>query len=161
MDIGGGHVLHSKFPEVLDWIFDHIPQDQFNKYDTKVLIDLEGHPVEFPIELNLWQLPTDLQVEYLYSYLTAASKDVKYENFESWIRNYLGDKIADNYMIPYNKKLWCIDISKLNTFEDLIKVGDLRIPEGIEILADSDEIIAQVTPPRSEEELEKMEEQVS
>ena len=67
LDIGGGHVLHSKFPEVLDWIWDHIPQNHFNKYDTKVLIDLEGHPVEFPIELNLWQLPTDLQVEYLYS----------------------------------------------------------------------------------------------
>lgn len=126
LDIGGGHVLHSKFPEVLDWIFNHIPKEDFNKYDTKVLIDLEGHPVEFPIELNLWQLPTDLQVEYLYSYLTAASKDVKYENFESWIRNYLGDKIADNYMIPYNKKLWCMDISKLNT-DWLIKIPETDI----------------------------------
>jgi protoporphyrinogen oxidase len=126
LDIGGGHVLHSKYPEVLDWIFDHIPKEDFNKYDTKVLIDLEGHPVEFPIELNLWQLPTDLQVEYLYSYLTAASKDVKYENFESWIRNYLGDKIADNYMIPYNKKLWCMDISKLNT-DWLVKIPETDI----------------------------------
>lgn len=126
LDIGGGHVLHSKFPEVLDWIWDHIPQSDFNKYDTKVLIDLEGHPVEFPIELNLWQLPTDLQVEYLYSYLTAASKEIKYENFESWIRNYLGDKIADNYMIPYNKKLWCMDISKLNT-DWLVKIPETDI----------------------------------
>lgn len=126
LDIGGGHVLHSKFPEVLNWIFEHIPRDDFNKYDTKVLIDLEGHPVEFPIELNLWQLPTDMQVEYLYSYLNAASKDIKYENFESWIRNYLGDKIADNYMIPYNKKLWCMDISKLNT-DWLIKIPETDI----------------------------------
>lgn len=50
-----------------------------------------------------------------------------------------------------------VDISSLNTFDDLIKVGDLDIPEGIEILADADEIIAQVTPPRSEAELEEME----
>lgn len=50
-----------------------------------------------------------------------------------------------------------VDISQLNTFEDLIKVGDLNIPEGIEILADAEEIIAQVTAPRSEEELEEME----
>jgi len=126
LDIGGGHVLHSKYQDVLDWIFDHIPQSDFNKYDTKVLIDLEGNPVEFPIELNLWQLPTDLQIEYLYSYLTAACKDVKYENFESWIRNYLGDKIADNYMIPYNKKLWCVDIAKLNT-DWLIKIPETDI----------------------------------
>lgn len=126
LDIGGGHVLHSKFPEVLEWIFEHIPRENFNKYNTKVLIDLEGHPVQFPIELNLWQLPTDMQVEYLYSYLTAASKDIKYENFESWIRNYLGDKIADNYMIPYNKKLWCMDISKLST-DWLIKIPETDI----------------------------------
>jgi protoporphyrinogen oxidase len=126
LDIGGGHVLHSKYPEVLDWIFDHIPKEDFNKYDTKVIIDLEGNEVEFPIELNLWQLPNDLQVEYLHSYLTAASKDIKYENFESWIRNYLGDKIADNYMIPYNKKLWCMDISKLNT-DWLIKIPETDI----------------------------------
>lgn len=126
LDIGGGHVLHSKFPEVLNWIFEHIPKDDFNNYNTKVLIDLEGHPVEFPIELNLWQLPTEMQVEYLYSYLNAASKDIKYENFESWIRNYLGDKIAENYMIPYNKKLWCMDISKLNT-DWLIKIPETDI----------------------------------
>lgn len=126
LDIGGGHVLHSKYPEVLEWIFDHIPITHFNKYDTKVLIDLEGHPVEFPIELNLWQLPTDLQVEYLYSYLTAAGKTIKYDNFESWIRNYLGDKIADNYMIPYNKKLWCLDISKLST-DWLVKIPETDV----------------------------------
>jgi protoporphyrinogen oxidase len=126
LDIGGGHVLHSRFPEVLDWIFDHIPKSEFNTFQTKVLIDLEGHPIEFPIELNLWQLPTDLQVEYLSSYLTAAGKDIEYENFESWIRNYLGDKIADNYMIPYNRKLWCIDISRLNT-DWLIKIPDTNI----------------------------------
>ena len=126
LDIGGGHVLHSKYPEVLDWIFEHIPEENFNKYNTKVLIDLEGHPVEFPIELNLWQLPTDLQVEYLYSYLNAAGKNITYSNFESWIRNYLGDKIADNYMIPYNKKLWCMDISELNT-DWLVKIPETNI----------------------------------
>lgn len=126
LDVGGGHVLHSKFKEVLDWVFDHIPEKDFNKYETKVIIDLEGNEVEFPIELNLWQLPTDLQVDYLYSYLTAASKKIKYKNFESWIKNYLGDKIADNYMIPYNKKLWCIDISKLNT-DWLIKIPETDI----------------------------------
>ena len=121
LDIGGGHVLHSRFQDVLDWIFEHMPLDEWNQFTTKVLIDLEGHPVEFPIELNLWQLPNDKQVEYLYSYLNAARADIKYDNFEDWIRNYLGDKIADNYMIPYNRKLWCIDVSTLNT-DWLIKI---------------------------------------
>lgn len=50
-----------------------------------------------------------------------------------------------------------VDISALKTFDDLIKVDDLKIPEGIEVLADAEEIVAQVTPPRSEEELKEME----
>jgi protoporphyrinogen oxidase len=127
LDVGGGHVLHSRFPEVLDWIFAHIPKEEFNSFQTKVFIELEGHDIQFPLELHLWQLPTDLQIEYLHSYLTAAAKEIQYENFESWIRNYLGDKIADNYMIPYNRKLWCMDISRLNT-DWLIKIPATDIP---------------------------------
>lgn len=50
-----------------------------------------------------------------------------------------------------------VDISKLKTFDDLIHISDTNIPEGIEILDDPEEVVAQVTPPRSEEELAEME----
>jgi large subunit ribosomal protein L25 len=50
-----------------------------------------------------------------------------------------------------------VDISSLKTFEDVIKVSEIKVPEGIEVLNDQEEIVAQVTPPRSEEELEEME----
>ena len=51
-----------------------------------------------------------------------------------------------------------VDISKLKTFEDVIKVSDLNLPENLEILQDKDEIIALVEEPRSEEELAELEE---
>lgn len=50
-----------------------------------------------------------------------------------------------------------VDIARLKTFDDLIHVKDLVVPETIHILDDPDEIVTQVTPPRSEEELEEME----
>ncbi|MCL5406950.1 MAG: 50S ribosomal protein L25 [Patescibacteria group bacterium] len=50
-----------------------------------------------------------------------------------------------------------VDISSLKTFEDLIHVKDLDIPEGIKVLEEAEDIIAQVTAPLSEEELEKIE----
>ncbi len=50
-----------------------------------------------------------------------------------------------------------VDIGALKTFEDLIHLSDIKMPEGIEVLDDSAEIIAQVTPPRSEEELAALE----
>ncbi len=50
-----------------------------------------------------------------------------------------------------------VDISSLKTFEDSIKVSDLIIPEGIEVLAEADETIAMVSEPRSDAELEEIE----
>lgn len=49
-----------------------------------------------------------------------------------------------------------VDISPLKTFEDLILVKNLKIPEGIKVLEEIDDVVVQVTPPRSEEELEAM-----
>jgi large subunit ribosomal protein L25 len=53
-----------------------------------------------------------------------------------------------------------VDISPLKTFDDTIKISDLDIPEGIEVLDEKEDIVANVTPPRSEEELEALEEEV-
>lgn len=53
-----------------------------------------------------------------------------------------------------------VDISVLKTFEDKILVKDLKIPQEIEILDDKEEVVSFVEPPRSEEELAKLEEEV-
>ncbi len=58
-----------------------------------------------------------------------------------------------------------VDISGLKTFEDRIHVSDIQAPKGITILDRFEEVVASVTPPRSEEEIaalsEKVEEDVS
>ncbi len=51
-----------------------------------------------------------------------------------------------------------VDISKLKTFDDIIRVKDLKVPENVKIEAEEDEAVVSVTPPRSEEELEALEE---
>lgn len=47
-----------------------------------------------------------------------------------------------------------VEVGGLKTFEDRILVGDLKIPEGIKILRESDEMVANVVPPTEEEEEE-------
>ncbi len=51
-----------------------------------------------------------------------------------------------------------VDITTLKTFEDIIRVSDIKLPEGIEALDDPETVVATVTPPRSEEELAELEE---
>lgn len=51
-----------------------------------------------------------------------------------------------------------VDISVLKSLDDVVKVSDLKVPAGIEILDDPDEVIFLIQPPRSEEEMAELEE---
>ncbi len=53
-----------------------------------------------------------------------------------------------------------VDISALSDFESVIKISDLKIPSGVEVKTEPEEVVAVVTPPRSEEELKALEEEV-
>lgn len=53
-----------------------------------------------------------------------------------------------------------INLSKLATFEDHITVADINVPNGVEIILEKETVIATVLPPRSEDELAKLDEKV-
>lgn len=50
-----------------------------------------------------------------------------------------------------------VDIGALNTFEDAIRVSDLKASEQVKILTNAQDFVANVIPPRSEEELKELE----
>jgi large subunit ribosomal protein L25 len=50
-----------------------------------------------------------------------------------------------------------IDISSLETFDDHIRIKDLKLSEGVKILAELEETIVSVIPPRTQEEIEELE----
>lgn len=51
-----------------------------------------------------------------------------------------------------------VDLSALKTFEDQITVASIKVPQGIEILTEPEEVIAFAEEPRSEEEMAELEE---
>ena len=51
-----------------------------------------------------------------------------------------------------------VDISSLDTFDDVIKVKDIVLPEGIEALNDEEDVLISVAEPASEEELAALDE---
>jgi len=53
-----------------------------------------------------------------------------------------------------------VDISGLDDFEKTIHIKDLNIPEGVELLVDPDELVCKVEPPRSQEEIDALDEEV-
>ncbi len=53
-----------------------------------------------------------------------------------------------------------VDLSKLEKIDDIIRVKDLKISDKIEILANPDVVVVTVAPPRSEKEIEGLEEEI-
>jgi protoporphyrinogen oxidase len=116
LDIGGGHFLCTKYPQVYDFIFSHISKEEFNFYSRVSKIKLGNNLIDYPIESNLWQLPIKNQIDYLISALQAGEVIGKPEpsNYEEWICWKLGKKIADMYMLPYNKKIWGVEPEQMD-----------------------------------------------
>jgi large subunit ribosomal protein L25 len=51
-----------------------------------------------------------------------------------------------------------VDIAGLKTFDDIIRVSDLKVSDKVEILANPEEVIVVVNPPRTDDELKGLDE---
>ena len=130
LDIGGGHFFHTKFSEVFDYVFQYIPKQEFNYIERISKIEINGKTIDYPIESNIWQLPEEDQIEYIISVVRngEALKKAEPNNYEEWIRWKLGEKICDEYMVPYNKKLWGVEPSEMD-LDWLYKIPRVEVKE--------------------------------
>lgn len=117
LDIGGGHFLDVRNREVLDFLFRFMPASEWNRHARVARIRLQGNEVDHPLEANLWQLPVDQQADYLESIARAGCVrgEPMPESFEEWCRWKFGHRIADDYMLPYNRKIWRLPLADLGT----------------------------------------------
>lgn len=126
-DIGGGHFLHSKHQSVYNFIFSHVSQENFNKFVRETKIFIHDRFVDYPLEQNLWQLSENDQFRYVYSMIESIGQSNP-ENFKDWVVQNLGQEIANNYMIPYNEKLWGIDLNEMS-LEWLYKIPKVELKD--------------------------------
>lgn len=117
-DIGGGHFLDVRRPYVNEFLFQFMPEDEWNKYDRDSRIVVKGNMVNHPIEANIWQMKMEDQVEYLKSIAIAGCNigTSMPETFVDWIYWKLGSKIAEDYMIPYNQKMFNKELNQLGIY---------------------------------------------
>lgn len=118
LDVGGGHFLDVRRPDVTNFLFRYMPETEWNLFERDSRISFDQWTIGHPFESNIWQLPQDLQVQYLKSISQAGCNQnkPKPELFTEWIRWKLGDMIADTYMIPYNQKVFGTGLDKLGTY---------------------------------------------
>ena len=117
-DIGGGHFLDVRRPKVNEFLFGFMPEEEWNRFTRDSRISVNGNMVNHPIEANIWQMKLDDQVEYLKSIASAGCNvgTVMPESFVDWIYWKLGDRVAQDYMIPYNQKMFSKELDQLGTY---------------------------------------------
>ncbi|MDQ3039467.1 MAG: NAD(P)-binding protein, partial [Pseudomonadota bacterium] len=130
LDIGGGHFLDLRKKEVLDFIFRFMPEHEWNTFVRVSKIRLRGQQIDHPLEANLWQFSRPDQVDYLESIAQAGCVrgEPMPESFADWVVWKLGARIAEEYMLPYNRKIWSLDPNELGTYW-LYKLPDVSFRE--------------------------------
>lgn len=117
-DIGGGHFLDVRRPDVNTFLFRFMPREEWTLYTRDSRIRVDGAQVGHPLEANIWQFDLTTQVAYLTSIAKAGCNldQPMPERFVEWIVWKLGQRIADHYMLPYNRKMFADDLNELGTY---------------------------------------------
>lgn len=106
----GGHCFNSKYPEVLNFVFNKVlSQDQWHKVTRNSAIKLKGNEINYPIEFSvkeIFSFDSDLAIKIVKDFLATDDVDNNASNLEEWFRNKFGDTLAEYYFLPYNNKIW-------------------------------------------------------
>lgn len=130
LDIGGGHFLDVKKPSICRFLFEFMPEEEWDRYkrDSRISVDLVSpesktgkartYELHHPFEANIWELPKSQQKRYLESIAAAGCNngEPKPTKFIDWITWKLGKDIAKDYMIPYNTKMFANNLNELGTY---------------------------------------------
>tara|TARA_Y100000310_G_scaffold343767_1_gene452924 strand:+ start:644 stop:2032 length:1389 start_codon:yes stop_codon:yes gene_type:complete len=101
----GGHVHFSHY-EYFDSVLDQIMKDDWLHHIRSSHIWLKNRFIPYPFQNNIHLLPDPHAQSCLKDLELAQSLPSDPKNFEEWILSTFGNSIAENFMFPYNFKVW-------------------------------------------------------
>jgi len=105
-DTGGSHVFFSMRRDVIDGVLSMGGEWVSRERATFVLLD--GTFIPYPFENGMYVLPPEKRVRYGISLIKALTEycNERPKNFKEWIFQTFGREVAEDYLIPYNEKIW-------------------------------------------------------
>jgi protoporphyrinogen oxidase len=108
----GGHILFSKDTEILNFELELL-KDNVNRLFRRNTVWFKRRFVKYPFENGIGVLDKEDIYDCLYNFLENPQRPQ--HTFEDWIYNTFGKGFADNYLIPYNTKIWKTPPSEMGT----------------------------------------------
>jgi len=104
----GGHCLNSKNKEVMEFVFNEVlPKEDWHLVKRDAKINFRGRFISYPIEFSIKEIAEfdeDLAFQMTIDFLS--TEDKKTDNLALWFEAKFGKTLAQEYFIPYNKKIW-------------------------------------------------------
>ncbi|MEM6533437.1 MAG: FAD-dependent oxidoreductase [Myxococcota bacterium] len=112
-----GHWLHLR-DEGITSLVESLIGDELMQVERIAEIHSHGARTPYPFQANTHGLPTEVTLACVLGYFEAREKAARGEfdepvTFEDFIRQRMGDGIAEHFMIPYNTKLWTVPPSEM------------------------------------------------
>jgi protoporphyrinogen oxidase len=112
----GGHVQFSHYA-YFDRAMEHaIPRDEWLEHERESWVWLHNRFVPYPFQNNIRYLPTDSLMKCLRGLLKTWKKDAcgSPADFKEWILQVFGAGVADEFMLPYNYKVWAYPAEQMS-----------------------------------------------
>lgn len=112
----GGHCLNSKNKTVMDFIFnDVLPKENWHHVKRDAKINFYNHFVSYPIEFSIKEITKfdeDLAFNITKDFMSSEGKET--DNLADWFKEKFGETLANEYFIPYNRKIWQMEPSQMS-----------------------------------------------
>ncbi|HZN02443.1 MAG TPA: FAD-dependent oxidoreductase, partial [Candidatus Polarisedimenticolia bacterium] len=114
-----GHMLHLREPRFRDLV-ERLAPGSFAQHERRALIFSQGTFTPYPFQANLHGLPVDTVKACVAGFVEALLRrekdgdpDAQRATFKQWVEAVFGDGIARHFMLPYNAKLWRVDLEEI------------------------------------------------
>ena len=110
-----GHWLHLRDPEIKELVNNLWLPGELVSIQRRAAVFSRGVFTRFPYQVNTHGLPPEVVAENLVGYVEAVYGEKGRElrereprDFAEFILRYMGEGFAQNFMFPYNQKLWTV-----------------------------------------------------
>ena len=86
---------------------EELPESEWNQIERDAKIYFKEHIIDYPIEFSIKQI-----ANFNADFLNASGKEK--ENLSEWFKAKFGKTLAEEYLIPYNRKIWGLEPNSIN-----------------------------------------------
>lgn len=110
-----GHYLHLREPETTAFV-EGLIGERLTSVERRAAIHTRGARLDFPFQANLHGLPPEVVARCLVDFIEAGGRkasDDPTRPFSQWAQEVFGAGIAEEFLLPYNAKLFRVDPAEL------------------------------------------------